>query len=375
ICIRCIGFRRTADRNESNLIAGLDSKIDEKRINVLKRYLHPYSVLLKKVHMSVNGSVAGQSQNIGITKESSQGENIKRGRNMASPDDYISCCTDEALPHDEESLTTCNYSAAAHTVGKFDIITPSGKLDVFVEKTEGSLAEVVEVNEDSPLAGKIQVGDKLIAVDDEDLDQMSATAIAVLLWRKGKNAERKITILRGSKDGEDSSEAPTRDDYTHIRIPYPGYDFVGAQVKEKPMISETPTRNRRRFPFFPTTVRVVENQQDQGKEVKAGNTKHVRKRDERRDVPRFCAICLGEFEISEKISWASNQECTHVFHQECIVTWLNTLGRKSSQYHQFSEDQVSDKQLLNYQLECPCCRQDFISKLVLADDQYGAGRV
>ena len=97
-----------------------------------------------------------------------------------------------------------------------------------------------------------------------------------------------------------------------------------------------------------------------------------------RDVPHFCAICLGEYKPSDSISWSSNPECTHVFHRECIVRWLDTLGKKrcSDNHGIFGRldvlggGEIPAKDLLNYRLECPCCRQEFVSRLVVESGEY-----
>ena len=78
-----------------------------------------------------------------------------------------------------------------------------------------------------------------------------------------------------------------------------------------------------------------------------------------REVPIFCAVCLSEYEVNDEISWSSNSECTHVFHTDCIKQWLVALGKKKSSMQRFP-DSPSEKKLLRYDLECPCCRQDFI---------------
>lgn len=55
---------------------------------------------------------------------------------------------------------------------------------------------------------------------------------------------------------------------------------------------------------------------------------------------------------------------THVFHNECILTWLSTLGDKSARQQRFTEE-LEPIELLRYELECPCCRQDFVSRDVI----------
>eukprot|EP00978_Attheya_sp_CCMP212_P020694 scaffold59538_cov59-Attheya_sp.AAC.3 len=65
-------------------------------------------------------------------------------------------------------------------------------------------------------------------------------------------------------------------------------------------------------------------------------------------VPNSCAICLSGYEIGSSVTWSPlvNGEgklplCQHAFHTECILTWLSKQNGDS--------------------LQCPCCRQDFIS--------------
>ena len=52
-----------------------------------------------------------------------------------------------------------------------------------------------------------------------------------------------------------------------------------------------------------------------------------------------CAICITKYSIGDALVWSSNPECTHAFHEDCIMIWLMKLRR--------------------YML-CPCCRQEFI---------------
>lgn len=49
-----------------------------------------------------------------------------------------------------------------------------------------------------------------------------------------------------------------------------------------------------------------------------------------------CNICLNEFQQGEEVSDASNPECRHFFHTECVIDWL-----------------------LRNRI-CPICRRDFL---------------
>jgi len=86
-----------------------------------------------------------------------------------------------------------------------------------------------------------------------------------------------------------------------------------------------------------------------------------------REVPIFCAICLGEYSISDEVTLARNTECTHVFHRECIGHWLfRTLEKKSSK--------ISLQPLpKSMSLECPMCRQDFVKIMPQYDEETDMG--
>ena len=55
-------------------------------------------------------------------------------------------------------------------------------------------------------------------------------------------------------------------------------------------------------------------------------------------VPNCCAVCLGHYEVGEKVVWSSNEDCPHAFHEECMVDWLTKMLDGTP---------------------CPCCRADF----------------
>ena len=86
---------------------------------------------------------------------------------------------------------------------------------------------------------------------------------------------------------------------------------------------------------------------------------------ESRKAPMFCAVCLSEYEKGETISWSMNEHCTHVFHTYCVIEWFVANGRKQSSMQRFP-DNPSKEKLLNYQLDCPCCRQSFV---ILEDEK------
>jgi len=56
-------------------------------------------------------------------------------------------------------------------------------------------------------------------------------------------------------------------------------------------------------------------------------------------VPATCAICLTQYTPGCYVSWSANKECTHAFHRDCIFMWL-----------------LKNEE----EMECPCCRGEFI---------------
>mmetsp|Transcript_10632 Transcript_10632/g.23480 ORF Transcript_10632/g.23480 Transcript_10632/m.23480 type:complete len:301 (+) Transcript_10632:270-1172(+) len=77
-----------------------------------------------------------------------------------------------------------------------------------------------------------------------------------------------------------------------------------------------------------------------------------------------CAICHEEYKALERICRSSNSKCTHVFHEECIVHWLVSSGWMNVKERNVLPGNLmqDEKNLLNYDLSCPCCRRPFVEK-------------
>lgn len=81
---------------------------------------------------------------------------------------------------------------------------------------------------------------------------------------------------------------------------------------------------------------------------------------ERQCILSECSICLTAFSVGDKVSWSS-LHCDHAFHQECIVEWLMTLGKKNNSIAEStSTNTIMQRHLCNYNMVCPICRKDFI---------------
>ncbi len=81
-----------------------------------------------------------------------------------------------------------------------DIYAPAGKLGVVVDTPNEGPPVVHAVKDSSPIFGTIQVGDKLVAVDDDDVREMTAIRVSKLLSRKSDNESRKLTVVRTVKN-------------------------------------------------------------------------------------------------------------------------------------------------------------------------------
>ena len=141
-------------------------------------------------------------------------------------------------------------------------------------------------------------------------------------------------LMACDDDDEEGQYGSMDDDYTHISIPLPGHGLVSNHCVESKEKEQTTTINN---------------------EV----TKH-----ETRAVPIFCAVCHAQYKVSERVCWASNAKCTHVFHEDCLLQGLVSLGRRRTMGEHFNKNS-SEKELMKYQPECAYCRQHFINKILM----------
>jgi C-terminal processing protease CtpA/Prc len=77
-----------------------------------------------------------------------------------------------------------------------DIYAPAGKLGVVIDTPDDGAPVVHAIKDSSVIAEKLQVGDKLVAVDDEDVRTMTAIKVSKLISRKSGNPTRKLSIIR-----------------------------------------------------------------------------------------------------------------------------------------------------------------------------------
>ena len=81
------------------------------------------------------------------------------------------------------------------------IDAPAGKLGVVIDTPDDGAPVVHAVKDTSVIAHLIQVGDKLIKVDEEDVRSMTAIKVSKLISKKSANPVRRLTVVRTSQMG------------------------------------------------------------------------------------------------------------------------------------------------------------------------------
>jgi hypothetical protein len=101
-------------------------------------------------------------------------------------------------PFDDDGSFEAHYQDPKSNVKEeiLHIFAPPGKLGVVIDTPDDGAPVVHAVKESSVVADKVQVGDKLVAVDDEDVRTMTAVNVSKLISRKSTNPSRKLTVLR-----------------------------------------------------------------------------------------------------------------------------------------------------------------------------------
>ena len=105
-----------------------------------------------------------------------------------------------------------------------------------------------------------------------------------------------------------------------------------------------------------------------------------------RQVTNCCAICLGSFSTGGTLCWSSNPQCQHIYHQECILDWLEASGKKYMKQKRKEMVQNSDQveldpywkmdpaeRVISFPMNCPCCRQSFVADTHKDKKRFCAG--
>eukprot|EP00557_Chaetoceros_sp_GSL56_P002574 CAMPEP_0176495116 /NCGR_PEP_ID=MMETSP0200_2-20121128/10476_1 /TAXON_ID=947934 /ORGANISM="Chaetoceros sp., Strain GSL56" /LENGTH=498 /DNA_ID=CAMNT_0017892955 /DNA_START=192 /DNA_END=1688 /DNA_ORIENTATION=- len=97
---------------------------------------------------------------------------------------------------DEQSFEAYRNQGRARKEEIIEIYAPAGKLGVVIDTPNTGAPILHRIKETCPIADKLRVGDRLIAVDDEDVRSMTAVKVSKLISQKSANPTRKFTIVR-----------------------------------------------------------------------------------------------------------------------------------------------------------------------------------
>lgn len=319
------------DVEYAHLSSSKKSRIHEIRSREIKKFLSPFSTLLSEENMVGQKIVAAQpnggynDEELHVLQEKYQGDGEEG----------------EIVSFTESSSETSSVEASASLPPTPIVLSGEDSSETPSEETTAA-ASPPTLDEELHISEEKHQGD-----DDEE--------------------EEMVPIVLSGEAG-----------YTHISLPHPGYNKYGIRKlkkKPKPSTDEPANKQRMRLVLFRNNKNPVSKDR-QAKEISGEEDddsdveNNTRSKDDRREVPIFCAVCLGEFEVAEKVCWSSNTECTHVFHHDCMKNWLEASGKKKQRHQRFSENPTR-RQVLNFSMECPCCRQAFVDKTV--DLKVGSG--
>lgn len=111
---------------------------------------------------------------------------------MADTNDYKPTTLSSAI--DDGTLDTQVF--LEDDINSFEVKVPPGLLGLVLIDSDKGVTAVHLVKDSSPLAGRVQTGDRLVSVDGKDVTLMSATDVSVLVAAKKKNQSRRLLFVR-----------------------------------------------------------------------------------------------------------------------------------------------------------------------------------
>jgi hypothetical protein len=141
-----------------------------------------------------------------VSKESSSSDQYSLEDGIVSPRSHARVCLsplqsssrvsgkkDSFVNEDQMALTVYDFMDSKPKRVRRDVFAPTGKVGIIVDTSiNGPI--VHSLKGDSPLLGKVFIGDVIVAVDDEDTSGWSAHHLTKLVARKSGSV-RKLTLL------------------------------------------------------------------------------------------------------------------------------------------------------------------------------------
>ena len=79
---------------------------------------------------------------------------------------------------------------------RFEVDAPAGKLGMVIDTPSGGVPIVHAIKNSSILADRVEVGDRLISVDDEDTTGLTAMQVSKMISQKAENPSRILVFAR-----------------------------------------------------------------------------------------------------------------------------------------------------------------------------------
>eukprot|EP00577_Skeletonema_sp_RCC1716_P006312 CAMPEP_0113386448 /NCGR_PEP_ID=MMETSP0013_2-20120614/8015_1 /TAXON_ID=2843 ORGANISM="Skeletonema costatum, Strain 1716" /NCGR_SAMPLE_ID=MMETSP0013_2 /ASSEMBLY_ACC=CAM_ASM_000158 /LENGTH=622 /DNA_ID=CAMNT_0000269291 /DNA_START=92 /DNA_END=1957 /DNA_ORIENTATION=- /assembly_acc=CAM_ASM_000158 len=114
------------------------------------------------------------------------------GERTRQTGDFMPQAGNNTIFSEDPTYNEAAYERSSGREEMLDVYAPAGKLGVVIDTPNDGAPIVHAVKDSSPIADKIQVGDKLVAVDDQDVRTMTAIQVSKLISKKSVNASRKM---------------------------------------------------------------------------------------------------------------------------------------------------------------------------------------
>jgi PDZ domain len=99
-----------------------------------------------------------------------------------------------------ENASSSDLLSPLDNEDQFVIYAPAGKLGLVVDNRDDGPPVIHSIKADSVLIEQIQVGDRLVGVDEVDVRTLSPVRVSKLISKRSTNPLRKLTLTRGKTD-------------------------------------------------------------------------------------------------------------------------------------------------------------------------------
>jgi hypothetical protein len=167
--------------------------------SIIGRYGHPGSVATTDdPDYAYNHHGGYGEQSIVSNTDGTLGDATRQSTKYSAGDSILGPGGGQSIfTSDDQSFEAFrNRGTGGRKEESIEIYAPAGKLGVVIDTPDTGAPVLHNIKDTCPIADKLRVGDKLIAVDDEDVRSMTAVKVSKLISQKSANPTRKFTIMR-----------------------------------------------------------------------------------------------------------------------------------------------------------------------------------